>query len=128
LPLGPFPLIYADPPWRFAIYSEKGLERTPDQHYETLTDEQIMTFTIGDKSISETAHRDAALLMWCTSSNLHRALAVMEAWGFEFKTSAVWDKMVPGLGLVFRNQHELLLYGTRGKMPGPQYQPVSVFR
>jgi hypothetical protein len=23
-PLGPFPLIYADPPWRFELYSEKG--------------------------------------------------------------------------------------------------------
>jgi hypothetical protein len=39
--LGPFPLIYADPPWRFHIYSEKGLERTPDQHYPTMSDEEI---------------------------------------------------------------------------------------
>jgi hypothetical protein len=38
--LGPFPLIYADPPWKFDIYSEKGLERTPDQHYPTLTDRE----------------------------------------------------------------------------------------
>jgi hypothetical protein len=29
---GPFPLIYADPPWKFDVYSEKGLDRTPDQH------------------------------------------------------------------------------------------------
>jgi N6-adenosine-specific RNA methylase IME4 len=35
--------------------------------------------------------------------------------------------MQTGLGLVFRNQHEVLLYGTRGDMPGPQYQPPSVF-
>lgn len=28
--IGPFPLIYADPPWKFDTYSEKGLERTPD--------------------------------------------------------------------------------------------------
>jgi hypothetical protein len=34
---GPFPLIYADPPWRFEIYSEKGAERTPDQHYRCLS-------------------------------------------------------------------------------------------
>jgi hypothetical protein len=27
-PLGPFPLIYADPPWKFETYNEKGLERT----------------------------------------------------------------------------------------------------
>jgi hypothetical protein len=26
---GPFPLIYADPPWKFEIYSEKGVERRP---------------------------------------------------------------------------------------------------
>jgi hypothetical protein len=39
--IGPFPLILADPPWRFAVYSEKGLERTPDQHYPTLTYQEI---------------------------------------------------------------------------------------
>jgi hypothetical protein len=46
--------------------------------------------------------------------------------GFTFKSSAVWVKD-KGLGLVFRNRHELLLYGTRGAMPSPQYQPRSVF-
>jgi N6-adenosine-specific RNA methylase IME4 len=48
-------------------------------------------------------------------------------WGFTYKTQAVWVKNKSGLGLVFRNKHEVLLYGTRGKMPGPQYQPLSVF-
>jgi hypothetical protein len=43
---GPFPLLYADPPWKFEIYSEKGLERTADQHYPTLTDEEIINFKI----------------------------------------------------------------------------------
>lgn len=125
---GPFPLLYADPPWKFEIYSPKGLERTPDQHYPTLTDEEIAGFTVKGWTVDQLAHRDAALLLWCTSSNILRAAKVMEAWGFEYKTQAVWDKMKTGLGLVFRNQHEVLLYGTRGKMPGPQYQPPSVFR
>jgi N6-adenosine-specific RNA methylase IME4 len=125
---GPFPLIYADPPWRFEIYSEKGQDRTPDQHYPTLGDQDIIDFSINGQRMSEVAHKDAALLLWCTSSNLKRALAVMEGWGFEYKASAVWDKEKTGLGLVFRNQHELLLYGTRGAMPGPQHQPPSVFR
>lgn len=127
-PLGPFPLIYADPPWKFEIYSEKGGERTPDQHYPTLTDQEIIDFKIGGQSVPEIAHKDAALLMWCTSSNLERALVVFRGWGFTFKTCAVWDKVKPSLGLVFRNQHEILLYGTRGSMPGPQHQPPSVFR
>ena len=63
---------------------------------------------------------------------MHLGLQVMDAWGFEFKSSAAWvkwkdGKLQTGMGLVFRNAHEVLLYGTRGKMPGPQYQPPSVF-
>jgi N6-adenosine-specific RNA methylase IME4 len=125
--LGPFPLIYADPPWKFEIYSPKGLERTPDQHYPTLTDDEIANFKIGDRTIPEIAHADSALFLWCTSSNVARALWIMAAWGFEFKTCAVWVKDKAGMGLVFRSRFELLLYGTRGGMPGPQYQPCSVF-
>jgi len=125
--LGPFPLIYADPPWKFEIYSEKGGERTPDQHYPTLTDQEIIDFKVAGKSLGEIVHRDAALMLWATSSNLERALGVLTGWGFTFKSSAVWVKDVSGLGLIFRNQHEVLLYGTRGNMPGPQFQPSSVF-
>ena len=131
--VGPFPLIYADPPWQFKIYSEKGLERTPDQHYPTLSDDEIKKFRVAGKLVRDLAHRDASLLMWCTSSNFERALGILGAWGFEFKSSAVWVKLGPdgkpisGMGLVFRNMHEILLYGTRGKMPGPQFQPPSVF-
>jgi N6-adenosine-specific RNA methylase IME4 len=124
---GPFPLIYADPPWRFDVYSEMGRERTADQHYPTLSLDEIKDFKIYGMPVSEVAHKRSALMMWCTSSNIHLALAVMGIWGFEYKTQAVWDKMVPSLGLVFRNRHEVLLYGTRGDMPGPQYQPPSVF-
>lgn len=124
--IGPFPLIYADPPWLFNIYSEKGKERTPDQHYPTLTDEEIIAFRVGGKTVPEIAHQDAVCLMWCTSSNIHRALVVLSGWGFEYKSQRVWVKDKSGLGLVFRNQHEVLLYGTRGKMPGPLYQPPSV--
>src|SRR5262249_26746747 len=125
--VGPFPLIYADPPWQFEIYSEMGADRTPDQHYPTLTDQEIIDFKIGGLTVSQIAHDHAALVLWCTSSNIHRALDVMDGWDFEFKSSAVWIKDRSGLGLVFRNRHELLLYGTRGNMPGPQYQPSSVF-
>jgi MT-A70 len=126
-PIGPVALIYADPPTKFDHYTELGDSRGPDQHYETLTDEEIQNFKIGGKLVRDIAHKDAALFLWCTSSNIHHALKTMEAWGFDFTASAVWDKGVMGMGLVFRNFHEVLLYGKRGKMPGPQYQPPSVF-
>lgn len=130
---GPFSLIYADPPWKWGHFgdldneNEQGKARTPDQHYETLTYDEIKAFEVGGKSMLEFAHRDAVLLLWCTSANLVSALEVMAAWGFTYKTHVVWVKDKSGLGLVFRNRHELLLYGTRGNMPGPQYQPPSVF-
>jgi len=132
-PIGPFPLIYADPPWKFQTYSEKGLDRTPDQHYPTLTDDEIINFKVGDISVVDISTAKAALLLWCTSANLERALQIMDGWGFIYKTHAIWVKtkengsIWTGMGLVFRNAHEILLYGTKGAMPGPQYQPPSVF-
>jgi N6-adenosine-specific RNA methylase IME4 len=127
-PLGPFPLILADPPWKFETYSEKGLERTPDQHYPTLTDEEIVNFKVGNILVRNIAAPAAVLFLWCTSANVRRALAVMDGWGFSYRTNCVWMKDRGGLGLVFRNWHEHLLYGIRGAMPGPQYQPASVFQ
>jgi N6-adenosine-specific RNA methylase IME4 len=125
---GPFPLIYADPPWKFEVYSEKGLDRTADQHYPTLSDAEIIGFHIDGKTVPEVAHRDAALFLWCTSSNFERALAIVTGWGFRYKTNAIWDKQRSGTGLVFMNMHEHLLYCIRGNMPAPQYLPPSIFR
>jgi N6-adenosine-specific RNA methylase IME4 len=70
---------------------------------------------------------EAAMLMWCTSSNIKRAIGVMEALRFEFSASAAWNKGKGGLGLVFRNWHEPIIYGTKGDMPGPLWQPPSLF-
>ena len=38
----PFPakkynVIYADPPWAFRVWSEKGKERSADKHYSCMT-------------------------------------------------------------------------------------------
>ena len=125
--LGPFPLIYADPPTHFDVYSPEGSHRSSDQHYPTLTWPEIENFTIGGQRVEEIAHENAMLFLWTTSSNLEFALAVVKAWGFEFKTSAAWDKGVQGTGLIFRNMHEVLFYASRGDPPGPVYLPPSVF-
>jgi N6-adenosine-specific RNA methylase IME4 len=124
---GPFPLIYADPPWRFDTYSELGRELCPDQHYPVMTYDDIANLRPNDQDMDEVCADDAALFLWCTSSNFWLALRVMQAWGFEIKTSAVWGKDRTGTGYVFLNQHEMLLYGTRGDMPAPQWLPSSLF-
>ena len=34
---GQYRVIYADPPWRFATYSDKGKGRSAEAHYDCLT-------------------------------------------------------------------------------------------
>src|SRR5262249_2816798 len=36
-----FNVIYADPPWSFEAYSDKGKQRSPERHYDTMSLEQI---------------------------------------------------------------------------------------
>ncbi len=43
----------------------------------------------------------------------------MEAWGFAYKTNAIWEKDKEfGTGFYYRMQHEHLLLGARSKAPG----------
>jgi N6-adenosine-specific RNA methylase IME4 len=53
---------------------------------------------------------------------LPEGLAVMRAWGFNYKSNLVWHKVRKdggsdgrGVGFYFRNVTELILFGVRGK-------------
>ncbi|HEY4931518.1 MAG TPA: hypothetical protein VII23_08105 [Terriglobales bacterium] len=39
---------------------------------------------------------DCVLLLWAPSSKLAEAMEVLSAWGFSYRTCAVWDKEVIG--------------------------------
>ena len=124
---GQFALIYADPPWPFETYSEKGKDMTsPDNHYPTMSYEQIAAIEVDGYCVSEIAAKDAVCLMWCTSANFLLAAEVMKAWGFEYKTNLTWDKKRTGTGYWFLNQHEHLLCGTRGSPPTPLKKCTSL--
>ena len=59
---------------------------------------------------------------------LQKALEVMNAWGFEYRTCMTWVKDKIGMGHWVRQRHELLLIGRRGAMhtPDPEDRPDSV--
>lgn len=63
------------------------------------------------------------------ATGILEALKVMEAWGFTYKTQAVWDKRKIGMGYWFRGRHEILLVGVRGKVNPPEQskRTASVF-
>jgi len=118
---GPFGLVLADPPWAYDFAQSDS--REIENQYPTATVDEII-------SHKPDAADDCVLLMWATVAKLSEALEVMDGWGFEYKTHAVWDKEKIGMGYWFRGQHELLLVGTKGKVspPAPEHRVSSVFR
>ena len=105
-----FDIIYADPPWQYD-FSETN-NRKIENHYTTMNNEDIMNMKVPCKD-------NSVLFMWATAPKLPEALQVMKAWGFEYKTNAIWDKETIGMGYWFRGQHELLLVGVKGKFSPP---------
>ena len=114
LPAKKYGVIYADPEWSFKTFSENGMDRSADNHYPTSSTDEICK-----RDIPSIAAEDCALFLWATAPMLPDAFRVMDAWGFKYKTQAVWVKDRAGTGYWFRNKHEILLVGTRGDIPAP---------
>lgn len=108
-----YPFVLADPPWRYEHV--KTDSRAIENHYPTMDLEEIKALPI-----SEITQEDCVLFMWATSPKLAESLEVIAAWGFEYRTCAVWDKEKIGMGYYFRQQHELLLVATKGSVPTPK--------
>lgn len=112
-----FGVILADPPWTFKVYSGKGKDRSADRHYNTMSLEDIM-----DLPVAQLAAPDCALFLWGVCPEVPGALAVMKAWGFEFKTKAfTWIKTNQndsglhwGMGYWTRANSEDVWLATRG--------------
>lgn len=124
LPAGPFGAILADPPWHYVTWSAAGTGRSAEQHYQTMSREQIQAMPVGD-----VAAADCVLFLWATWPTLRDAWEVIEAWGFTYKTAAFdWMKAdvrqidmfrddadgQVGLGHWTRSNTEPCLLATRG--------------
>ena len=88
------------------------------RHYQTMKTEDICRLPIRD-----IATDDALCFMWSTFPNIDQALAVMAAWGFQYKTAAfVWikkyqksNKNFMGMGAYTRANAEVCLLGISSK-------------
>ena len=111
-------IIYADPPWRYRAWSDKGNYRSAERHYKTMKTEDICALPV-----SEIAADDSILFMWATFPRLEDAFQVITAWGFTYKTVAfVWCKLnkkspgfFMGMGNWTRSNAEICLLATRGR-------------
>ncbi len=110
--------ILADPPWQFQNRTGKvAPEHKRLNRYPTMELEDIKKIPV-EAVTDEKAH----LYLRVPNALLPEGLAVMQAWGFEYKANIVWEKVRKdggpdgrGVGFYFRNVTELLLFGIRGK-------------
>ena len=113
-----FRTILADPPWQFQNRTGKvAPEHKRLSRYGTMTLEEIKALPVRDV-VEETAH----LYLWVPNALLPEGIAVMQEWGFHYKSNIVWHKIRKdggsdgrGVGFYFRNVTELILFGVRGK-------------
>ena len=118
LPNKKYQIIYADPPWSFKTYSDKGKGRSPEQHYQCMTKQDIQRLPV--ESIAD---KDCVLFLWVTFPCLEEGLELIGKWGFTYKTNAfTWvkrNKKTPswfwGMGYWTRANAEICLLATRGK-------------
>jgi N6-adenosine-specific RNA methylase IME4 len=103
-----FATIYADPPWPYKNQATRG---ATGNHYATLSLKALAALPVPEL-VTQNAH----LHLWATNAFLDEAIALLRAWGFAYRTYAVWDKLLMGAGNYWRNQTELLLFGVRGRL------------
>jgi N6-adenosine-specific RNA methylase IME4 len=121
LPENKYDVILADPPWRYEFSETQS--REIENQYPTMDLEDI-------KTLKAPAADNSILLLWTTAPKLEEGIAVMNAWGFKYRSCAIWDKERKGMGYWFRIQHELLLVGVKGEFhpPDPENRFDSVIR
>lgn len=115
-----FRTILADPPW---AYSNQATRAATDNHYETMSVEDICFLPIGQLT-EESAH----LHLWTTNAFLYESKKVMEAWGFEYKSVFLWIKPTMGIGNYWRVSHEFMVLGTKGNLPFNDHSEMSWYQ
>lgn len=114
-PAGGWPLICADPAWKF----KAGMNaRHAGAKYQLMTLEEIEAMPIRD-----IAAKDSWVYLWATEPMREMAHGVLRAWGAKYVTSGVWVKRTKhgklgfGTGFVLRSSHEPWLIAKFGRPP-----------
>lgn len=126
LPRGHYGAILADPPWKFETWgSQENATTDVNRHYDTMSIDEISNLPVGDL-----AAESCVLFLWICWPTMHRALEVIDSWGFTYKTCAFsWTKadvstvdmfgedcpVRIGTGYWTRSNTEPCLLATRGK-------------
>lgn len=108
-----YPIIYVDCPFRYEHTYDKS--DAIENNYPTMTLSELCELPVQDISTP-----DSILYFWSPAPKVAESLEIIKAWGFTYRTCAIWDKKSMGLGHWFRAQHELLLLAVKGNPPIPK--------
>jgi N6-adenosine-specific RNA methylase IME4 len=108
-PEGKYRVIYADPPWDYGSSPTAKNTADPELHYPVMPLGDICGMPIKD-----IADDNAVLFLWTTSYHIFQAQAVLESWGFTYKSMFIWDKVKHNMGRYNSVRHEILLIATKG--------------
>lgn len=106
---------YADPPWQYGnsgiINDTTDNYGRAERHYPTMSIDELCAMGAEIKAHCED---NAVLFLWVTLPMLFDAHEVVRAWGFDYKTAMVWDKVRHNFGHYVSVRSELLLICVRG--------------
>lgn len=100
-----YQIIYADPPWDYANYSDKGKQAQGyvKKHYPVMS-----TVDLCQLRVKNIADKDCKLFLWATIPLLQKAFTVIEAWGFSYRTIAfVWVKLNKNCNKLFFTERDI---------------------
>lgn len=120
----PFGTVVVDPPWAYERASKhQRLTGYANYEYATLSTRELAALPVRD-----VVAQDCVLLLWATWPFLPDALALVEAWGFTYKTGLPWVKVdsldagsepafkpTYGVGYWMRGCTEPIVVGARGR-------------
>lgn len=109
-----------DPPWH-----EQGggkIKRGADRHYGLMKTGAILALL--REQIRPLIAADAHVWLWVTNNYLPDGLRALDALDVRYVTNLAWVKPSFGLGQYLRGQHELCLFGVRGRAMLPPRRDV----
>jgi len=111
LPTDKYRVIYADPPWDYGNDFTKAMPGStrPNDYYPTMSIEEL-----GHLGVPDIVEENSVLFIWTTSPLLEDSFRVIRMWGFNYKTSFIWNKIKHNFGYYNSVRHEFLLVCTRG--------------
>lgn len=119
-----YDIIYADPPWWYNDKQVAG-KRGAGFKYSCMKLEDLIRIEVNGRRVPDIASDNSACFMWVTGPQMPIGLALMSAWGFQFKNIAfTWVKTTEktrkewawGMGFYTRSNPEFVLLGIRGRV------------